>query len=143
MSKESINIGIAGEHLVIAKLSELGFVVSNTEKNTEAIDVLACYPETMKTFAIQVKTTSNQKDWLLGKKNENLIHKNFFYVFVKITKTIPEFYVVPSSIVANNISENHKNWLSAPGKNGQKHNDSGIRTFLPDIEYKDNWGVLK
>lgn len=64
-----------------------------------------------------------------------------------------EYYIIPSSDMAKNVSKAHKAWLKAPGMGGRKHNDSPIRTVhLPpgknfigwDIsKYKNRWSLIK
>lgn len=39
---------------------------------------------------------------------------------------MPEYHIVPSSVVANTLKEDHGRWLVLP-ENGQQHNDNYIR----------------
>jgi hypothetical protein len=71
--------------------------------------------------------------------------ENIFYVFVNLRSIdeLPEFYVVPSKIVAKFTSTNHKNWLSEKGKKGQQRNDSTMRKFRDiEKEYLNRWDLL-
>ena len=72
--------------------------------------------------------------------------KNLFYVFVNLISKdkLPEFYIVPSKVVAKYTSTNHKKWLEAKGVKGQTRNDSSMRKFQDNKqEYLDMWELLK
>lgn len=140
-------IGIAGAHFVAAEMSQKGYVVTLTSRNTEGIDILASNKDGTKTVSIQVKTTEGKTEpraWILGKKSENLKSANLFYVFVTLKKDqIPNFFIVPSTDVANYIREHHQQWLKTPGRHGQAHKDSDMRKFN-DVEgkYLNKWSLL-
>ena len=92
-----------------------------------------------------VKTTIySKKKWTLSHKNETLIGDNIVYVFVTLNKPgTPEYHIVPSKVIALQISEPHRLWLQHPGNNGQKHNDSPVRKFSDaDDIWLDRWDVL-
>ena len=78
------------------------------------------------------------------KKNEQLIDDNVFYVFVSMKNLeAPEYHIVPSDVVAAQISQTHIKWLNEKGKNGQKHKDNSIRNFEdPDDKYLNRWDLL-
>ena len=138
--------GISGEYFVAAELSRRGFITTLTLKNTKGVDILASDQEAIKTIAIQVKTTTkNKNEWMLSDKSESFISDNHFYVLVRLNNFLPPtFHIVPSKIVAENIKTSHQKWLDTPAKDGSKHNSSSMRIFR-DIEekYKDQWGILK
>jgi hypothetical protein len=139
---ESMDLGVAGEHLVAARLTLRGFIATITSKNTKLYDIIAYDPKRKKHYKIQVKT-GNKKNpaWPLDKKNENLVDDDFYYVFVSLFNS-EDYYVVPSKIVSDYIKKNHKDWLKKPSKNGQKHKDIGLRIFdLLDKNYKNNWSL--
>src|SRR5262249_53415169 len=78
-----IQAGIAGEYLVAAELSRLGYVASLTLRNTRGIDILASNKDATKSVGIQVKTSQRATaDWVLSKKAEQDVAENLFYVFV-------------------------------------------------------------
>ncbi len=138
--------GVSGEYFVAAELSRRGYICSVTLKNTKGIDILVCNEDSTKTLGIQVKTNQiNKSEWVLNEKAEKLTDKNIVYVFVNLISedNLPEYYIVPSKVVSNQISAGHKKWLSTPGKNGQKHNDSTMRKFK-DInkEFLNRWDLL-
>lgn len=139
--------GIAGEYFVAAELSRLGYMASITLRNNDSIDIHASNIEGDKMFAIQVKTTQNSgRKWPLNKKVENIHSTNMFYVFVafKEINERPEYFIVPSKDLANQIKKEHQEWLDAPGKNGQPHNDTDMRQFSDkDGKYLEQWDLLK
>lgn len=138
--------GVSGEYFVAAQLSRLGYIASITLKNTKGVDVLATNEDASRSVAIQVKTNQgDRKSWLLHKKAESNVAKNLFYVFVNLKDKAsqPDFYVVPSRIVANQIRKGHARWLATPGKRVKKHKDTTMRGFedLND-KYLGRWDLL-
>ena len=145
MNRNNISTGNAGEYFVAGELERHGYTVAVPMSNTKDFDILAINRKNNQHFAIQVKTTSQSaKRWTLNKKNEKLFGNTIFYVFVSLKGLDnPEYHIVPSKIVADYIRNGHKKWLSTPGKNGQKHNDTDRRTFIDkDDEYLNNWECL-
>lgn len=142
----SISIGNSGEYFVAGELERRGFTCAVPMSNTKDFDILAISRETYNQYAIQVKTTSyKSKEWTLSKKNEDLIKDNVIYVFVSLNKLDnPEYHIVPSKIVAEQIKESHQNWLNTLGRNGQEHNDNSIRKFSDKEDvYLNKWDLLK
>jgi hypothetical protein len=138
--------GVSGEYFVAAELSRRGYICSVTLKNTKGIDILVCNEDATKTLGVQVKTNQiNKSEWILNEKCEKLIDENIYYVFVnlKTTDELPEFYVVPSTVVAMTTSTNHKKWLKGIGRDGQARNDSSMRKFRDlDKVYLNRWDLL-
>lgn len=138
--------GVSGEYFVAAELSRLGFIASITLKNTKGVDVLATNEDASKSVAIQVKTNQgSRKAWVLHKKAEEYFGDNLFYIFVNLKDKIshPDFYIVPSKVVADHIREGHAKWLKTPGKKGQPHNDSTMRMFSDEHDkYLGKWDIL-
>lgn len=131
----NINIGNAGEYFVAGELERRGFTVGVPMSNVKDYDLLCINPNG-KQFALQVKTTSSGRNkWLLASKNEKISEDNVFYIFVHLHELDnPQYFIVPSKIVAETISKGHEAWLKTPGKDGKAHNDSNIRT----IEFENN-----
>lgn len=151
MSK--ILTGISGAYFVVAELSKSGYIATVTSRNTEGIDVLASNTNGSKVVSIQVKTSiyspSWRREWIMNKKHENIYSNNLFYVFVDLNENnkMPDFYIVPSKIVADYIKKSHQKWLDTPGRKGKKHNDTDMRMFeiKEDIEaekYHNKWSNL-
>lgn len=147
MSKNvnNINVGNAGEYFVAAELERRGFTVGVPMSNVKDYDLL-CISTTGNQYALQVKTTSYRKNsWMLSKKNEKMMAKNVFYVFVHLHDLdTPSYYIVPSKYVAEKIYESHRDWLSKVGKNGRPHNDSNLRVIeFNDDTYLNKWDYLE
>lgn len=142
----SLLAGVAGEYFVAAELSKRGYIASITLRNTKGIDIVCSNQEATKTVSIQVKTTrESARTWILDKKAENYRAKNLFYVFVTLNngKRHPDYFVVPSEIVAKFTSANHKRWLNAPNKSGGKHKDTSMRKFHDENgKYLNKWNRL-
>ena len=146
MAKSTVITGSTGEHFVAAELQRHGFTVAFPPVRTEDIDLLVMNRKSKIPLAIQVKTTKgSQKKWMLNKKNERITSPGIFYVFVSLNDNgTPSYHVVPSDIVAKAITLSHDKWLASPGKHGQKHTDTAIRTFEDkDDEYLDRWDLLE
>jgi hypothetical protein len=146
MKISSILAGVSGEYFVAAELSRRGYICSVTLKNTKGIDILVCNEDSTKTLGIQVKTNQiNKREWMLNEKSEKMIDTNIMYVFVNLISQniLPEFYIVPSKVVSDYITNDHLKWLSTIGKKGQQHNDSSMRKFK-DLEqvYLNRWDLL-
>lgn len=143
--KNNISTGNAGEYFVAGELERHGFTVAVPMSNTKDFDILAISRETLKQFAIQVKTTSyKQKVWTLSQKNETLVGDNIIYFFVSLNELdTPEYHIVPSKIVSKVVTKSHQDWLKALGVKGQPHKDNPIRKF-EDKEniYLNNWKCL-
>lgn len=145
MNSNNISIGNAGEYFVAGELERHGFTVAVPMSNTKDFDILVINRVSHKQYAIQVKTTRyKQKKWTLGKKNETLVGDNIFYIFVSLNELdIPEYHVVPSQIVSETITREHRDWLNSVGKFGQKHNDNDLRIFTDkDDLYLNRWDYL-
>ncbi|MEA2074633.1 MAG: hypothetical protein U9O85_02700 [Euryarchaeota archaeon] len=138
--------GVSGEYFVAAELSRRGFIASITLRNTKGIDVLAPNQDTSKSVGIQVKTNhGKRKAWILNQKAENYFEENLFYIFVNLkgTNERPDFYIVPSKVVAEHIKKSHQEWLKTPGKKGKPHKDTPMRMFKDEEDqYLEKWGSL-
>jgi hypothetical protein len=124
----------------------MGYVASLTLKNTAGIDILASNTKATRTVAIQVKTTQGTKPiWTLGEKAEADKSPRKFYVFVNLGKpeSAPEYYVVPSAVVARQIKRFYIEWLDTPGRGGRKRKENPMRTFHVPKRYRNAWSRLK
>jgi hypothetical protein len=122
--------GVAGEYFVSAELSKRGYIATLTLKNTRGIDILVADSDAKKSIGIQVKTNQGlRKAWVLTRKAEDLSSDSLFYVFVNLKEEneLPDFHIVPSTIVARTVKQGHQTWLDIPGKSGKTHNDNNMR----------------
>lgn len=142
----SLLSGVAGEYFVAAELSRKGYLASITLRNTKGVDILCSNANATKTIAIQVKTNRrSNREWMLNQKAESFYAKNHFYVFVNLhdNEQQPDYFIVPSEVVATHAKETYATWLASPGKNGRAHIDTTMRKFAdPSEEYKDRWDLL-
>jgi hypothetical protein len=162
-------VGACGVFHVSAELSRRGWIAMPTIRNTKGIDLIATKDN--RDVRIQVKTNSYGKvKYILGKSNETLMDNDLYYAFVtlKIGKLDrPDFYIVPSSLVAKYIKKTHKKFAVMPPKRKTKRPDtaearrsrrtkSTMRQFpnhvgkkIPEFcdfninDYKEGWGLLE
>ncbi len=139
--------GIAGEYFVAGELSRRGIMASITLRNSESIDIHASTKDGKHLLAIQVKTNQlGKRVWALGAKSQTMQADQLFYIFVSLKglEERPEYFIVPSKIVATRINTEYTKWLITPGKKGQKHNDNSIRNFSDKTgEFLERWDLLK
>ena len=138
--------GVAGEYYVAAELSALGYIASITLRNTKGIDIVCSNSDATKTVSIQVKTRRQRaREWMLNQKVEDYYADNLFYVFVTLNdhEQAPDYFIVPSKVVADYSKVTHKEWLSTPGRSGAVHNDTPVRKFKDKEEkYMNRWDLL-
>lgn len=150
------SIGMAGTYNVAAELFLQNLVATVTSRNAKGVDILAASADGLQSVSIQVKTSSGKynrgktKKWRLDHKAEKLISDNLFYVFVNLGHkgTYPEFFVVPSKVVAEYTHRSYNSWIHSKSKRtGKRHKKTTMRNFQikgdKEIEiYKNKWGML-
>lgn len=149
--------GNSSQFFIAGELCRRGHSAVVTLGNTPNTDILCSNLEGTKFIHIQVKTyIPGNRTCSVGVKAEKDYGENFFWVLGGIPTPDSvdpfEYYIIPSSIMAKSISNGHAAWLATPGKNGQKHQDSKVRTvLLPprksasawDIsQYKNRWDLI-
>jgi hypothetical protein len=137
--------GVAGEYFVAGELSRRGYIASITLRNTRGVDILVAGRHAARSAGLQVKTNQGgDTGWLLNKKAEAMEEDGLFYVFVNLNGSgAPTCHVVPSAIVAEYVRRTHREWLAAPGRNGQSRKDTSMRKFKDtNDKWKDRWDVL-
>jgi len=143
---ESTLVGVAGEYFVAAELSIRGYLASVTLRNSRGIDIIASSSDASRSITIQVKTSSGTvPKWMLAKKSESFSADNHFYVFVLLRDvgSRPDFYIVPSQVVAEYVATSHRQWLTGTKADGSPRKDSSMRNFRdPEEKYKEAWGLL-
>ena len=140
------NIGNAGEYFIAYLLSAKDCIVTVTLGRTEGFDLLIVSPINI-TFKISVKTTFYKKNSLMmSKKVEEIKDNDLFYAFVRFTDIgkLPDYWIVPSKIVAERVAVSHQIWLDIPGKGGRPHKDSTMRQFflVNHENYPQNWETI-
>jgi len=135
MSKAPISkndTSISGEYYMAHILAKYGFKVSMTLGRMEGFDLFVQNPSG-KLLTVSVKTRYSNKaiDIPMNKKAETLTDKSLFYAFVRLNMPdgVPEFWIVPSNVVAKVIKTSYKIWKDIPRKDGKPHGDTDIRTI--------------
>jgi hypothetical protein len=139
--------GVAGEYMVAGQLSNLGYLATITLRNSKGIDILCSNEKGDKIVSIQVKTNQrSERGWVLDEKSEKMFNDKFFYVFVNLntnTNKAPDFFIVPSQIVADTIKKGHNQWINTPNKKGGKHIETSMRKFRDiDGKFLNKWNLL-
>ena len=126
-------IGAAGEHLVLSRLLTFGLLASPAPKGTRAVDILVNSIDDRKPLLVQVKTTvaGAKHGWPMNAKHETIRDDDVFYTFVDLKPSNPDVYVIPAATVAAVLEQDHRLWLGTPGRNGQPHKDSNMRSLRP------------
>lgn len=156
--KDKSSRGNASQFFVAGELCRRDLVALVTIGNTPNTDILCSNKEGTKFVHIQVKTfVPGNKTCSVGLKSQKNYGDRFIWVLGGIphaTQNKPfEYYVIPSSVVADNVSRAHQMWLSARGKNGRVRKDSSVRIIpLPPFksysgwsieEYRDRWDIIE
>lgn len=158
MKRDKNLVGAAGEHLVLSRLLNLGYLAAQAPRGTRKADILVNHYEDKPPWLIQVKTrtgTDADQGWHMGVKHEEINDKDMFYCFVALGDIESDIYVIPAAKVAKVVTESHAVWLKTPGVKGQKHNDTDMRRIknryalkvksAPDgwmDKYLENWDLL-
>jgi hypothetical protein len=145
----NVTVGAVGTYLVAAELVRRGYIVSALSQTAKGIDILAADRQTLRPLAVQVKCSQRQpgRAWLMTRTHEQVRADGLFYIFVHLPRTntaAPEFFVVPSRVVAAYVARSHRDWLRKPGRKGQQRRDSALRVFR-DLEgrFLNRWDLLK
>jgi hypothetical protein len=125
--------GMLGVYLTAAELTDKGLIVSVTSRSAKGADLLAVDQSYKETWSVQVKTNRKAaKFWLLSKSYKEDVAKRHIYVFVNLRgKERPDYYVVPSNIVA-------KDGFTSKSNTGSVWYAYSIDRAKPD-KYRDNW----
>lgn len=140
--------GCAGEHYVMYRLLQQGFIAALAPENAPDIDILVSDEAGQTLSAIQVKTSGSKvtEGWMMSARQETLVRQSLFYCFIcpGDGSSQPTCWLVPSAVVAEHVSSTHRAWLS--DKSARRHrNDSDRRKFHiiqkspPMAQYGDGW----
>ena len=146
--KNNVSVGNCGQYFVAAELERRGFTAAIPLSNTQDFDILAINRITNKQIAIQVKTTAfGTLQWMLSSKDEKNKGNNIYYILVHLHELeTPEYYIIPSTILADSIRDKYAKKLTSLGENGIIRKDSDVRTFKITNEfekYKNAWEDLR
>lgn len=150
--------GNASQFFVAGELCRRGYAAVVTLGNTPNTDVLCSNRAGTRFAHIQVKTfVPGNKTCSVGAKAERQFGEAFFWVLAGIPEPgslLPfRYYIVPCKEMAMNVTDLHRRWLAAPGKNGQPHNDTSVRAvavakgaaayFWNVMEYEGQWQLIE
>ena len=149
MDKDKSSRGNSSQFFVAGELCRRGYSAVVTLGNTPNTDILCSNIAGTKFVHIQVKTyVPGNRTCSVGLKSEKYFGKNFFWVLGGIPQPSQnsefEYYVIPSSLMAKNVSKAHQLWLETPGKNGQPHKETSVRTVhLPPFKSFSGWSISR
>lgn len=139
MVRKYKNSGFAGEMLVAAELSRLGYEVllgNVGTKKTIGIDLAAVIPESGKTISISVKSLKKKNAFLI---DPDIIRKDSIYVFV-ITNYAgekPEFFVLRGVTLLSNETDIWGKW----GRDYLPKHGRGI--YVKKLEqWREKWEII-
>lgn len=130
--------GMRGVYLVAAELSRPGLIASPTSRSTIGTDILVTDNFCKRSFSVQVKTNAKTFNyWLVGSRAKEIVSLSHVYVFVNLRSKKDgeaiEFYIVPSSVVAQ------KTRLGKAKSTGSKWYLFNLNDAMP---FKDKWDVF-
>lgn len=134
--------GAAGEHLVLSRLLQRGIVATPPPRGSAKIDILVNFLDNRQPVLLQVKSRQFGSDggWHMSDKHEAIRDDAVYYCFVDFEPDNPRVFVVPSQVVADAISNEHRIWLATPGKNGRPHNETKMRRIRPSqVGMPEGW----
>ena len=169
----SNSVSLAGEFAVLSQLYLHGYEANMTLGHTKNVDILISDPCAGSMYKLEVKTnyqnSSNKphvskahgkfvSGWIMHEKHETITDPDLFYCFVNIGQetNLFKFYIVPSTVVAQYVLDQHRHWLKQKTKEGKKVKETDMRIFrigfkkekyavrTPAAErYENNWGFRK
>ena len=149
MAKEKSTRGNSSQFFVAGELCRRGYSAVVTLGNTPNTDILCSNIEGTKFVHIQVKTfVPGSRTCSVGLKSQKHFGNNFFWVLGGIPKPEQdaefEYFIIPSSVMAKNIAKANQLWLKTPGKKGQPHNETTVRTVhLPPHKSFSGWNISR
>ena len=134
-------IGAAGEHYVMCQLLRRGMIAALAPAGVPDTDIIVSNNLGSSLAAVQVKARRDvgKGGWVLKEKHEGMKRSLLFYAFVDFGKTLntaPQCWIVPSAVVAEAVTESHAAWLKLPGKGGQEHNATVMRSLMHDYSHQ-------
>ena len=134
-------IGAAGEHYVMCQLLRRGTIAALAPAGVPDADIIVSNSLGSSLAAVQVKARRNvgKGGWVLKAKHEKIKRPLLFYAFVDFGKgmnAMPRCWIVPSAAVADAVTESHAAWLKMPGKGGQEHQDTEMRSLMFDYSHQ-------
>jgi hypothetical protein len=156
-TKDKQLVGAAGEHLVLSRLLSRGYLAAQAPRGVRKADILVNHLDGKSAVLIQVKTRQSETNgtWMLTKKIEDMRDDDLFYCLVDLKSESSKVYVMPSEVLAEVTKVQHATWLAMPGKNGNEHVDTDMRTISNKFpfpvsiapngwmdKYLENWDLI-
>ena len=139
--------GNASQFFIAGQLCRMGYSAVVTLGNTPNTDILCSNVEGTKFVHIQVKTyVPGIRTCSVGRKAQKNYGENFFWILGGIPQwgsDVPfEYYIIPSAVMAENVTTYQERWLATPGRDGREHKDSAVRIVtLPPFKSENSWSV--
>jgi hypothetical protein len=149
MGKDKSSRANSSQFFVAGELCRRGYTAVVTLGNCPNTDILCSNVDGTRFVHVQVKTfIPGSRTCSVGIKAEKDYGANFFWILCGIP--LPEqlaafeYYIIPSKEMAKNVKEAYELWLKTPGKNGQAHRGSAVRTVhLPPLASFNRWSIAK
>lgn len=144
---DKIARGNASQFFVAGELCRRGYAAVVTLGNTPNTDVLCSNGKGTRFVHIQVKTyRPGDRTCSVGMNALKSFGENFFWVLAGVPKpgkgAVIEYFIIPAEEMAKHVAEAHEKWLKAPGRKGQPHKDSTVRTVtLPPHKSFSGWDI--
>jgi hypothetical protein len=143
----SQQVAYAGENFVAAEIHRRGGYAVTFSGNMKGIDLIASDVNHMRKIDIQVKTKTAgawQTTILRGEERTDPGDERSFWVLVDLRPAGPEYYVVPTWWMQNDIHTAHGEYLAKRGGNRAKNNESTHHAIPMGRvkQWKDRWDVL-
>lgn len=151
-------IGLAGEYLVLSRLTANGLLASLAPRNTSTIDIFVTAKSGDVSWTVQVKSRMYGKDengWTIDESFRHYSNPNLIYCFVDLFHKPEIVYVIPSKKVAEVASEAHAAQMKKPMKDGTKRTSHKFpklkNNFIVDIKtapdgwmdkYREKWEIF-
>jgi hypothetical protein len=134
-TKDSALIGAAGVHYVVSILSLRGLIALPTIRNTAGVDVVVTDKKGTWHANLQVKTSRSKVSfWPIGKKFNEWVEQNNYYVFLRYNNKTNSFevFLESSKMVAESVN------LSL-----QQEKQRGVKEWAPCYYPKNNLDTLR
>lgn len=140
-------VAYAGENFVAAEIHRRGGYAVTFSGNMKGIDLLASDVSYDRKIDIQVKTKTAaawQTSIHRGKKQKAPAEVRSFWILVDLRADGPEYYIMPTWWIENDIFSAHRKYLAKHGGHRPKK-DASTHHAIPMsriAQWKDRWDVL-
>jgi hypothetical protein len=125
-----------GVYLVAAELCRIGLIASPTSRSAKGADILATDQSCSRAWSVQVKTNAKTFSfWLLNARTQEMCSEHHVYVLVNLLPEKPEYFIVPSHIVADRMV------IDKPTRTRSSTWYSIYRERIED--FKEDWDFFK